>query len=263
MADNPQKEARKWAGKYDSPEAMEQGLMNMVNEFDRIKQEAQRADDRARTAEAQAKAVQAVWEQFQEQIKDQRPTAPVVDFQGDDPREIQRYIDAQAAALSKKFEDIPRLIDSRLQAILQPFSKAQEAKTTYASQNPDYDDNAINKFLTQNPGIKKTFDRFVSNPDTAEGAYDYAWTKYKASLPKTSGVDETKKRDAGAPAPGSGPSLASENSETGSLERLKALAARAQNSFSVEDELEAAKELFKGSKLLKDIEDMTPDWAKE
>lgn len=268
MADNPQKEAKKWAnGKYSTPEEMEQGLMNLVPEFDRIKQEARASQERAMRAEAEAKAAREVFEAFQEQMRSQREEPQSQSFYREDgsldDRAIQGYIDKRLAGVEKKLSGVGEIVEERLRGIFQPFTAAQAAKTEYVGQHPDYDDNVINKFLAANPGINRTFQRLVGNPETAESAYEYAHGMFKASMPKTSAVDEGKKRDAGAPAPASGPSLATDNPEAPTAEHLRQLAIRAQNTYSPEDELQFAKDYFKGTKVLSDIESLRPDWAKD
>ena len=268
MADNP----RKYANKYDSPDELEKGYMNLVPEFDRVKSEARvaaeraaAAEERARLAEAQAQAATRVFQDFQESMKQKDDPRFIRDGEFDD-RALQQYIDAKLMGVEKKLSSVGEIVDEKLRAILTPFSRAQEGKMVYAQDNPEFDDPTIQRFLSSNPGINRTFQRLVSTATTKEEAaeaYAYAHGAFRATMPKTSAVDEGRKRDAGAPQPAAGPSLAGQGDGAASAEQLRALAVRAQNTYAPEDELALAREFFKGSKVLQEIDSMKPDWAKE
>lgn len=257
MTDNPspQTPAKRWAGKYDSPEALEQGYANLVPAFEQIKQEARADRQRADELSGQVKLLTEALTQ----------TAPVTppSLERLDEGEIQRYIDARLAPVEKKLDAIPGQISSTLRSVLEPLTQVQNAKSTYLSENQDYDDGAIQKFLAMNPGINKTYQTILSTgSENAGQAFKYAHDCFKNANPTKSAVNTDAKRDAGVPNQSPGPpvEIPGEGPSAGDLAQRSILA---QTVGGVPLELDYFKEHTRGSRLLEAIESMKPDWARE
>lgn len=262
MADNPQKDQgttpRKWAGKYDSPEEMEKGMMNLIPAFDEIKQEA------ARSQKAASQAMEAA-QLYQEQVHtlteaftkmNQTPEEPL------DDRGVQAYIDRRMQGVEKSIQALPGLIDSRLKALVEPLAAVQNAKLAYMGQNSDFDEGAVQKFLAVNPSINKVYQRLLSDPDSAGDAFKYVHDMYRGSVQKP-GPDLDRKREAGSPRPSAGPPAEIPGSDESNAQQVREMGLRAQRSFSTDDELSFAKAYFNGSKVAAEIEAMKPDWARD
>lgn len=246
---------KKWAGKYESAEALEQGYTNLVPHLDQVKQEAEMARRQAAQYEGQVKLLTEALEM----TRTMPASSPTYD--DTDPR---AYIDARFTEVKKTLDGLPRLLDERLRAVIEPITQTQNAQSAYMAQNPDYDPGSVQKFLALNPGINKSYQAMLSlGPEHAEAAFDYAYNSFRQSLPqRTSAVDQGRKADAGIPKtavpaapeiPGEGPSA----------EALANKANWAQTWGGPDAELDFMKEYFKGSNMMKDVESMKPDWAKE
>lgn len=148
--------SRTYAGKYQSPEALESGY----NELFRLQQKTQ-AD--RKVLEERNRLLEATLTQ----LRTQPPAEPSYD--GDNDAGVSReqlLAEARNAAIEQ------------MQTALDPLLKGAQAVSYFGAEAP-----AINQFLSDTPEIQTTFQSMVgANP---EGAAHYARLAYQQSLAET------------------------------------------------------------------------------
>lgn len=153
---------RTYAGKYQSPEALESGYNDLFRLSQKQSAERKALEERNRLLEAMIAQRQAP----QQDPDDQDAYAGISDD------ELNRRIDARAT--------------ERLQQTLDPLLKAAEAASYFGA-----DQAAISQFLTDTPEIQATFQSMVgANP---EGAARLVKLEYARHLAET---QETQVKDA-------------------------------------------------------------------
>jgi len=142
---------RTYAGKYQSPEALESGYNELFRLSQKTSAERKALEERNRLLETML----AQRAQTQEREPDEDPYA------GMSADDLDRRIDQRAV--------------ERTQQILDPLLKAAEAASYFGS-----DQSAISQFLSDTPEIQTTFQSMVSaNP---EGAARYVKLEYQRHL---------------------------------------------------------------------------------
>lgn len=247
----PEPKAKKFAGTFETAEEMEKAFMRsqqLLNEtIEREKRASAERDAATRTSEQLAGMLQ--------QISDRSAPAPmpIVDDSGSfNEAAFDARIEARMKPVTEALTNLPNTISESLQALLQPLSAATAAKASFAANVEDFDEKKFQRFLGENPGVNARFQKLVGNPELAETAYDYAWTKYRdahAAGTAPGSIDEDRKvaarRIAGRNAPEDTPSHESEIAQ----ERIKKSALAAQNSIHADGQLAFFKEFFKGTSL--------------
>ena len=246
---------RKWAGKYESPEALEKGFDNLVREVDKIRAEKLAAEAKAIANERLVGEMKGIYEAQREK----RDRAPVVRDGEFDESALQAMIDERLAPLAKQVSDMPRALEGALGAILAPVAAQNAAAGEFfASDEVDakFDQREMASFLRRNARIADTFKKLTTNPETAPDAYEYVYSMWKATVAPKSAVDAGKKRDAGTTPATGGPPAEMGEAESKSL---NALAKRARVTRDDRDIVAYMKARLEGTRELGDLKDLAAE----
>ena len=256
--DNPEK---KWGGKYTSPEEMEKGYSNLMQEIARVKEQATSSAARADALDRYNKQLEGALTQIQANPGTQgRATSkPLVDEDGRlDEAALIGLIDNQLKPMREEMKSVPRVIQETLGGLLAPVQKQVAASSAFWAredvEKAKFSQAEMKRFLDSNDPIRGVYESLLTNPETSGQAYDYAFSVWASTRPKAqSSVSEERKMRAGQPSPSAGPP-AQTPEEEGSWKRIQALENAAVATRDPEIIKQALNERFKGTKIMEDLQ---------
>lgn len=248
----------KLAGKYTSVEELEKGYSELMREIARVKDSGAQQAARAEALDRYSKQLEATLGQFANQTTPPQQ-ANLMDDNGQlNERALQALIDQRLKPIEEQVKQIPTTIQESIVGVFAPVQRQMASAATFWSRT-DVEDSKfsqaeLTRFTQSNDGIRKVYETLLQNPETAESAYDYAFTQWKATRqPGQSRVNPSAKLAAGQPSSMGGPPLASPEDE-GSWKRIQALEAEAAQTGNQHAAVEALKERLKGTKMLQDLQ---------
>jgi hypothetical protein len=256
MSDNP---AKKWAGKYENPDELEKGYSELMREIARVKEQGVQVAARADALDRYNKQLEGAITQIQANPGQGRNTPrPLVDEDGRlDEAALENAINSRLKPLQDQLASVPRVIQETLGGLLGPVQKQVAASSAFWAredvEKSKFSQAEMRRFLDGNDPIRGVYETILANPETAEKAYDYAFSVWASTRPKAhSKIDEGRKLSAGQPTPSAGPTAQSPEEE-GSWKRIQSL--EAQASFTRDPGViqAALGERFKGSKIMEDL----------
>lgn len=193
--DNPaEPQKRLLAGKYEDPEELEKGYLNLIPEIQRWRVEA----------EAKQREAEAYREMLSRQPAQEVPS-PFPDGQID-PDRLTSYIDKRAEEIANR----------TLKTVLEPFAKAQQAALDVQGRHPDFRQDEINSTLVGDPSLAAIYQRTLGvDPEAAQEMAYQAWKAKQNGMGRSQSKEKQVRskpdngRDATIPG-GSGGSVESE-----------------------------------------------------
>lgn len=256
MPDNPVK----LAGKYENVEELEKGYSELMKEMARIKDGATQSTARADALDRYTKQLEGALTQIQANPgQTGRATSrPIVDEDGRlDEGALMGMIEAQLKPVREQIQSIPKVVQEALGGILGPVAKQAAASNAFWAredvEKTKFSQAEMHRFLSANDPIRGIYETILQNPETADKAFDYAFSVWASTRPKsTSNIDQNRKMSAGQPTPSAGP-IASSPEDEGSWKRIQAFEQAAQQTRDPGLIQQALGERFKGTKIMDDL----------
>ena len=252
-------------GKYKNLEEASRGYNELVNEASKRSQQTSNLEQQLNAS----KAATAAYEKLIDQMKQGswQPSAPVpepslTDLDGDiTPDSLRGYLDARLRPIQDSIQNIPASVESAtttaLERLLAPVQTANNARMSFFNR-PEVDgqfESEMDRFLSRNPGINKSFQILAQNPETAEQAHEMAYKIWKSEKPTGEAINRDDKVAAsGLPdVPGNIMTLPGDNT---SKQGLMEMGIQSSQNPDGRAKVDFMKQYLKGTKLEKSIEQM-------
>lgn len=159
-----------FAGKYRTPEDLEQGYLNSTREFQKLKAQDEARAERLSRLETELAAVRQA-----------RPD-PVAE-------KFEENVGVPMAALDQR-------VDARIQEVLgtalRPFAEASRAQQQMQELYPDFDLQGVQKAVAKDPMVAESYNELLaSNPHQAYVMGYQAWKAAKPARGQQAGPAET------------------------------------------------------------------------